>query len=88
MPWLRTAEQARVFARSLPADGAVATARLEEAVVILTARHGRVFEQARWKDLLARQPWYQPSRHYDPARLSEGEREALTLLLEALRARS
>ena len=85
--WPRSAVEARWLVVRLPADQAQAVARLEHAIVIMTARHGRVFEEARFKALVEKQPWYVPSPHYSMERLSQGEREALDILLQALERR-
>jgi hypothetical protein len=86
VPWLRNATQARLFVLRLPRDEARRRGLLEAAVVHLTARHGRTFEDPTMRQVLAEAPWYVPSAHYSVQRLSEGEREALDLLLDALAA--
>lgn len=85
--WPRTATEARVLLAFLPEEDEAAKARIAEALVVLDARHGRIFEEARWQGLIASEPWYVPSPEWSVARLSEGEREASELLGTALRHR-
>ena len=83
VPWLRSATAARIHVHSLPSSAEEARPRLVEAAAMILARHGRPFEQPAWDDWFRSRSWYQARPDYSPGLLSEGEREALDLLLQA-----
>ena len=84
VPWLRSATSARLFVHFLPPDRERASVRIVEALAMIAARHGQTFEDADWQTWFEGQPWYRPGQPYSPARLSQGEREAVDLLVRAL----
>jgi len=83
IPWLKSATAARLFVAELPTEPAAARPRLVEAVAMILARHGRLFEQPGWDDWFRSTAWYLPRPDYSPALLSEGEREAMDRLVQS-----
>ena len=83
-PWLRSAAQARVFLASERDRGTLTTARIDEAIATIRARHGDAMladSDRRWREHFSGAEWYAPLP--EPTTLTQGEHEALSLLEQA-----
>jgi hypothetical protein len=84
VPLLLTAPEARLFLAREAARGPLERRRIDEAIALIEARFGKPAEDEAVATRLAFEPWYRARSDYAPELLSQGAREAITLLRRAL----
>jgi hypothetical protein len=83
--WIRSGPEARVFL-AIEREAEDSIDRINAAIAVIRARHGDPFSgEPAWRAHFAAMPWY--TARQGPSPLTSGEKEAVSVLEQAIRSR-